>query len=152
MEPPLRDPLLYSNWVLILGIALLVVAATWVIGLLVAYRRSKVRPEFEVRSLSQAHRARYSRLIDEVSTNYGSGVLTGPEAHLALAAIIRAAATERTRINLESATASEARVLAPGWPILADALAWCEDGSFPAGAAAQRVDQGLGYAQAVVFQ
>lgn len=152
MEPPLREPLLYSNWVLILGIALLVIAATWVVGLLVAYRRSRVRPKFEVRSLSQAHRARYSRLINEVGADYDSQALTAPEAHLALAAIIRAAATERTRTNFESVTASEAQILAPGWPVLADALAWCEDGSFPAGGASQRVEQGLSYAQTVVFQ
>ena len=152
MEPPLREPLLYSNWVLILGIGLLVIVIVWVVGLLIAHRRSQVRPKVEVRTLSQAHRARYSRLIDEVATDYGDGTLTAREAHLSLATLIRAAATERLRINVESTTASEARRLIPGWPLLAQALEWCEDGSFPVGAASQKVDQGLDYARAVVFQ
>lgn len=152
IEPPLREPLLYSNWVLILGIFLIVVAVVWVLGFAIAYRHSRVHSDFEVRTLSQAHRARYEGLIGEVALGYQTGELNAREAHLALGAIIRAAATERTRVNLESSTASEAQVLIPTWPLLVDALRWCEDGSFPTNAEQQRVEAGLNLAAQVVLQ
>ncbi len=149
--PPLRDPILHSNWVWILGAFLLLIAVIWVAGMIVAYRRSQVRVPYQVRSLSQVHRVRYQRLIDEVSEGYRSGRLGVRETHLALAAIIRAASTERTGVNLEAATVSEARAKFPSWVLLADALTWCEDGAFPTEVEEQRVERGLELAQQVVL-
>lgn len=149
MDPALRNLLPHSHWVWILGLLLLLIATLWGVGLAAAYWRSRVQPDFKVRALSQVQRARYKRLITEVRSEYEGGLIDARGAHLALAAIIRAAATERTRINLESSTAHEAIEKVPGWPVLPEALAWCADGSFPTSVADQRVEQGLKYADEV---
>lgn len=150
MEPGLREPLSHSNWVLILGIVLVVAAILWVAGVTLSYRKSRTFSDFRVRALGQVQRERYMRQIGEVQEQYGTGELSAREAHLALAALIRASATERTRMNLESATALEAQQAIPSWPLLSDALQWCADGSFPTEVADQRVERGLHLATAVV--
>ncbi len=149
MEPSLREPLTHSNWVWLLGAVLVTAALLWVIGLYISYRKSRVARKFEVRSLSQVQRERYRRLIAEIEQQYGNGEIGAREAHLALAALIRASATERTRMNIESATATEVRQLIPTWPLLADALDWCADGSFPQNIADERVDRGIWLAREV---
>ncbi|WRS30976.1 hypothetical protein U6G28_04640 [Actinomycetaceae bacterium MB13-C1-2] len=149
MPPSLREPLTHSNWVWLLGVALLTVAILWVLGVYISYRKSRVMTKFEVRSLSQVQRERYRRLIGEVEQDYQTGAISAREAHLALAALIRASATERTRMSVESATASEARTLLPSWPLLADALDWCADGSFPLEIADERVERGIWLAREV---
>ncbi|MFZ1381393.1 MAG: hypothetical protein WAS54_01230 [Scrofimicrobium sp.] len=149
MPPNLREPLTHSNWVWLLGAALLTLAILWVVGVYVSYRKSRVTTKFEVRSLSQVQRERYRRLIGDIEQDYRTGSISAREAHLALAALIRASATERTQMSVESATASEVRTLLPSWPLLADALDWCADGSFPLEVADERVERGIWLAREV---
>lgn len=149
MAPNLRETLSHSNWVWILGVALLTAALLWIVGVYISYRKSTVTTEFQVRTLSQVQRERYRRLIFEIDQQYRAGQISAREAHLALAAVIRASATERTRMNVESATASEVRQMIPSWPLLADALDWCADGSFPQDVADERVERGLWFATEV---
>ena len=154
MEPSLRDTLSFSYWVLTLGVALIVVAVVWVVGVWLSYRRSRSATAFRVRPLGQVQYERYMRQIGEVQQSYQAGELDPRQAHLALAALIRASATERTRLNMESATPAEARAAIPSWPVLGDALVWCADSSFPADLPAERSDervrQGVDFAMAVV--
>lgn len=150
MEPVLRDPLAFSNWVWVLGAGMLALALIWVISLLVAYRVALVERRDPVRTLGQLQRARYNRQIAEVADGFEKGKLTARDAHFALASLIRAAATEKTGINVEAQTAAETAYYVPAWPLLARALEWCEDETFPAEGGTQMVGQGLALAREVV--
>ncbi|MFT0761660.1 hypothetical protein VRY54_01145 [Actinomyces sp. F1_1611] len=143
----MREPILYPNWVWVLSVTLVVVSLAVTLALLVAYRRSQVRPELVLRSLDQRVRERYLRQIAEVE----AGHLGAREAHLALSALIRAAASERLRANVEAMTVAE--VQAVGWPALTEALRWCEPPSFGAvEPPAQLIETGLTLARRVVEQ
>ena len=148
--PPLHEPLNHSNWVWILGVVLLLLGALSLAGLWVSYRKSLVRPEFELSSLDQVQKRRYSSQVESVELAYGNGLVTGREAHLALATIIRACASERTGRNLESATASEAGSLVPQWTLLVQALDWCAASSFPTDVEHADITTGLWLAREVI--
>lgn len=150
MEPVLRDPWAFSNWVWLLGAGMLALALIWVVSLLVAYRVALVERRDPVRTLGQLQRARYNRQISEVAEDFERGKLTPRDAHFALASLIRAAATEKTGVNVEAQTSSEAARYVPSWPLLARALEWCEDETFPAQGGTQRVERGLALAREVV--
>lgn len=152
MDPSLRDYLLYPNWVLIAGIALVVIALVVTISVYVGYRRSNVTVSAERLSLSQVRQARYQRLIEEVTVDYAEGRLDGRGAHLALAAIIRAAASERLGRNVESVSVREARVNYPEWPQLIRSLQWCEAPSFGLDSEASEIARGAELAQEVVSE
>ncbi len=148
--PPLRDPLDHSNWVWILGLVLVLTGVLWVVGVWVSYRKSLVRPKFQLSSLDQVQKARYMAQVESVEQAYGKGSITGREAHLALAAIIRACASERTGRNLESATVAEAGDLLPEWPILPEALDWCAASSFPTDVENAEITRGALLARTVI--
>lgn len=146
----LRDPLAYSNWVWVLGAALLLISIIWVVSLTVAYRRSKVRRAAKVESLTALKKARYRKLTAQVNTDFTAGNIDSREAHFALAAIIRAAATEKTGVNIEVRTAAEAADLFPSWPGLFQALQWCEDETFPPHGSESQIDRGIELALGVI--
>lgn len=150
MPPDLRPPLAYSNWVWLLGTAMIVVAVAWVVTMVILYRVRLTKPKAAIRTLGQLQRRRYNRHIDEVRDQFLSGNLTAREAHFALAALIRAAATEKTGSNIEAQTAREVAESLPQWPVLAISLRWCEDETFPAASATQRVEHGVALAREVV--
>ncbi len=150
MAPDLREPLAFSNWVWLLGAVMIVLALLWVIGLAVAYRIKPVKASRSIRTLGQLQRRRYLRQVEEIEVSFQRGDLTGREAHFALAALIRSAGTEKSGINVESMTAAEVRRYLPGWSVLSEALAWCEDETFPPEAAAQQISRGVEFAREVV--
>lgn len=150
VAPDLRPPLQYSNWVWLLGAVLILLAVGWVVTLVILYRVRLARPSGVPATLSGLQRRRYNRHIDEVEERFRDGTLCAREAHFALAALIRAAATERTGLNVESQTASETATNFPQWPRLATALAWCEDETFPADEATRQVARGVALAREVV--
>lgn len=155
MEPVLHDPITYANWVWILGAGLIAIALVWGASLLWAYRTSRVRPPETVWELRALQRRRYMRQISQVETEYADGMMSGVDCHFALASLIRAAATEKTRLNVETMTAKEAAERFPQWPGLSAALAWCEDHTFPATSGRTpdmdaRVEYGVQLARAVV--
>lgn len=150
MTADLRPPLAYSNWVWLLGAVLVLIAIGWVVTLVILYRVRLVRPKDSVRTLGELQRRRYRRHIGEVEDGYRAGMLPAREAHFALATLIRAAATEKTGVNVESQTAEEAAANFPQWPQLAVALTWCEDETFPADRATQQVEHGVALARGVI--
>lgn len=150
MEPGLRSPWTLANWVWILGAVMIVVALLWVVSLVVAYRVALVERRDPVRTLGQLQRARYNRQIAEVAADFELGKMDARGAHFALASLIRAAATEKTGVNVESQTAVEAAYYVPSWPLLARALEWCEDETFPVEGATKQVEAGLELAREVV--
>ncbi len=150
MDPQLRDPLPFSNWVWLAGAALLAFALIWVASWAYAYRKSRVEPKLQVSALSALAKARYHKQIDQVLQEWRSGTFDQRDAHFALAALIRAAATEKTGVNFESATPREASELFPAWSHLTTALLWCEDETFPVVGAGRRVDEGAALAREVV--
>lgn len=154
MPDGLRDPIAYPNWVWLLGAALIIAAALWVGALLLAYRFSAAPPHEPVRRLSDARRERYRHLLDEIRGEYQAGELSTRDAHLALSALIRSAASERLATNVESVSVQDAHTRFGQWPLLAEALTWCEEPSFglrPQQRAA-RMDIGFDYAEQVVNQ
>lgn len=148
--PPLRDPLNHSNWVLILGAVLLVLGTLWVAGVWVSYRKSLVRPEFRLHSLDRVQKERYLSQVSSIEGAYAAAEISGREAHLALAAVIRACGSERTGENFESVTATEAGMLLPQWPAFAGALQWCADSSFPTDVEDADITRGVTLAREVI--
>lgn len=156
MDPILRDPLPYSNWVWLLGAFLIVLSVTWGASLLFAYRTHKVYQPEKVVELRALQRRRYQAKISQVQAEWEGGQMDVRDAHFALASLIRAAATEKTRVNVEVLTAEEAAQTFPEWTTLNEALLWCEDQTFPATpeetASEARVARGLALAEAVIGQ
>ncbi|WP_099332372.1 hypothetical protein [Actinomyces minihominis] len=150
MAPQLRDPLVYSNWVWLLGTLLIVLALAWVITLLVLYRVRRVEKRIGVRTLGQLQRARYNRHIQEVLTDFEEGRRSARDSHFALASLVRAAASEKTGSNIESQTSAEVAAHLPSWPLLVSALEWCEDETFPPERATEQVRRGADLASEVV--
>lgn len=155
MDPALRDALPYSNWVWLLGAVLIVAAVGWVVSLAFAYKHSTANRTQTIIELRELQRRRYHSKIVEVEEEWAQGQMDVRDAHFALASLIRAAATEKTRVNVESLTALEAAEQFPEWQALSESLLWCEDQTFPARElpqAEERVQRGIVAAKAVVDQ
>ena len=150
MQPELREPLVYSNWVWVLGAIIIVVAVAWSVTLIIVYRGSKVEKQGSVKTLGQLQRGRYNRHIAEVQEGFAAGHITARDAHFALASLIRAAATEKTGLNIESQTSLEVAQNLPMWPLLTEALQWCENETFPPEGATAMVQRGAELASEVV--
>lgn len=130
MTEPLRAPIIYPNWVWLLGVALIVIAAAWIGGMTVAYRRSRRVAGRDVHSLGQLRQARYRRHLHQIGTEFNAGELTAREAHLSISALVRAVSSERLHRNVEHFTVAQARSEYPQWPQFYEALLWCERPSF----------------------
>ena len=150
MQPELREPLVYSNWVWVLGAIIIVVAVAWSVTLIIVYRGSKVEKQGSVKTLGQLQRGRYNRHIAEVQEGFAAGHITARDAHFALASLIRAAATEKTGLNIESQTSLEVAQNLPMLPLLTEALQWCENETFPPQGATAMVQRGAELASKVV--
>ena len=150
MQPELREPLVYSNWVWVLGAIIIVVAVAWSVTLIIVYRGSKVEKQGSVKTLGQLQRGRYNRHIAEVQEGFAAGHITARDAHFALASLIRAAATEKTGLNIESQTSLEVAQNLPMLPLLTEALQWCENETFPPEGATAMVQRGAELASKVV--
>ena len=125
-----RDQLLYPNWVWILGVLLLILAGAVVVLALKLAKPHRGVGKVQVHSLGQAQKKRYAIQLDEIVQRRQSGGLTDPEAYLALAALVRSAASERTYRDLESITAAEAALYLGHWPIFSQALTYYEQRVF----------------------
>lgn len=122
----LRDPLTYPNWMWMVAIILIVLAiATIVVALGIANPKRRSRGE-KVHPLTATRRRRYHGFLAEIEQRYTTGDLSEVEAQLALAALVRSAASERVRSDLEALTAAEAASRFPYWPSLQAALQWYE--------------------------
>ena len=150
VQPELREPLVYSNWVWVLGAIIIVVAVAWSVTLIIVYRGSKVEKQGSVKTLGQLQRGRYNRHIAEVQEGFAAGHITARDAHFALASLIRAAATEKTGLNIESQTSLEVAQNLPMLPLLTEALRWCENETFPPEGATAMVQRGAELASEVV--
>ncbi|MBP7880992.1 MAG: hypothetical protein KAZ70_01010, partial [Actinomyces sp.] len=140
----------YSNWVWVLGAIIIVVAVAWSVTLIIVYRGSKVEKQGSVKTLGQLQRGRYNRHIAEVQEGFAAGHITARDAHFALASLIRAAATEKTGLNIESQTSLEVAQNLPMLPLLTEALRWCENETFPPQGATAMVQRGAELASKVV--
>lgn len=122
----LRDPLTYPNWMWMAAIILIVLAiATIVVALGIANPKRRSRGE-KVHPLTATRRRRYHGFLAEIEQRYATGDLSEVEAQLSLAALVRSAASERVRSDLEALTAAEAASRFPYWPSLQAALQWYE--------------------------
>ena len=149
----LRLPVLFPNWVPLLGGLLLIVALTWGISLWFAHRHMREKERVVIHSLSETRRLRYRRLLQQVEAELAAGEIDARAAHLSVAAIIRSAASERLKVNVESATVADARHYFGHWPSLVTALEWVEEPSFgTSGQANQSVARGIGQAKVVIEQ
>ncbi len=150
MDPELHDPIPFSNWVGLVGVLLLTLAVVWVASWIYAYHKLQVEARVDKRSLSAIAKSRYSRQIEQIVDRWKAGELNQREAHLALAALMRAAGSEMTGVNLESATPSEVGALFPQWGTMQEALVWCEQESFPASVANRHIEGGASLARQVI--
>lgn len=128
----MRDPMLYPNWVWVGGALCLIVAVTWLIILGVAYRRSNKNNVVLVEPLSKQYLARYRTQMVGLHQQWQEGRIGIDQVHLGLAAITRAAASERLGVNIENLTVQQVQDRYPDWTALVGALLWCQEPSFSA--------------------
>lgn len=146
MVENLRDPILFPNWVWVVAGVLLLLSVAVSVALLLAHRY--LEEPLQLRALSQVRRERYERQLAQIESDAASRTVR--DTHLALGALIRAAASERLRMNVESLSVGEVAALPVDWPALTEALRWCEAPSFGVGQA--DVATGIARARKVVEQ
>ena len=127
----LLDPVVYPNWMWVLGLAIVVGVIGWILYSVWRWWTSRIGEVMELQTITDARRKKYLTFIDQIADRYADGNLDARGVHLALAGLMRALGTERTGRDLEVATVSEVRELVPVWPGLADILQACEVPSFP---------------------
>ena len=126
----LLDPVVYPNWMWVLGLAIVVGVIGWILYSVWRWWTSRIGEVMELQTITDARRKKYLTFIDQIADRYADGNLDARGVHLALAGLMRALGTERTGRDLEVATVSEVRELVPVWPGLADILQACEVPSF----------------------
>ena len=126
----LLDPVIYPNWMWVLGLAIVVAVLGWILYSVWRWWTSRSGEVMELQTITDARRRKYLTFIDQIADRYADGDLDARGVHLALAGLMRALGTERTGRDLEVATVSEVRELVPVWPGLADILQACEVPSF----------------------
>ena len=134
----LLDPVIYPNWMWVLGLAIVVAVLGWILYSVWRWWTSRIGEVMELQTITDARRKKYLTFIDQIADRYADGDLDARGVHLALAGLMRALGTERTGRDLEVATVSEVRELVPVWPGLADILQACELPSF----AGENIPQG----------
>ena len=115
----LVDPVRYSEWVLILGLALVLGALAWVGWVLFSKRlarwvtdpKPRSRPETPDADLFAPMRAVYLERVGEVERRHGAGELDRRGVHLTLSAVVREFASDRG-IDARHMTLRELRELA----------------------------------------
>ncbi len=126
----LQDPVMYPNWMWVLGVTILVAVIGWIIYSLWRWWTSRIGEVMELQTITDARRKKYLTYIDQIADRYADGDLDARGVHLALAGLMRALGTERTGRDLEDATVKELRTIVPVWPGLSDVLQACEIPSF----------------------
>ena len=130
LKDHLLDPVVYPNWMWVLGLAIVVGVIGWILYSVWRWWTSRIGEVMELQTITAARRKKYLIFIDQIADRYADGDLDARGVHLALAGLMRALGTERTGRDLEVATVSEVRELVPVWPGLADILQACEVPSF----------------------
>ena len=138
LKDNLLDPVVYPNWMWVLGLAIVVGVIGWILYSVWRWWTSRIGEVMELQTITDARRKKYLTFIDQIADRYADGNLDARGVHLALAGLMRALGTERTGRDLEVATVSEVRELVPVWPGLADILQACELPSF----AGENIPQG----------
>ena len=126
----LQDPVIYPNWMWVLGVTLLAAVIGWIVYCLWRWWTSRIGEVMELQTITDARRKKYLRYIDQIADRYADADLDARGVHLAIAGLMRALGTERSGRDLEVATVREVRELVPVWPGLADVLEACEVPSF----------------------
>lgn len=122
----LRDPLTYPNWMWMMAVILIVLAVVTIVVALGAANPKRRSRGVKVHPLTVTRRRRYHGFLAEIEQRHATGELSEAETQLALAALVRSAASERTRSDLEALTAAEAALRFPYWSPLQAALQWYE--------------------------
>ena len=130
LKDHLLDPVVYPNWMWVLGLAIVVGVIGWILYSVWRWWTSRIGEVMELQTITDARRKKYLTFIDQIADRYADGDLDARGVHLALAGLMRALGTERTGRDLEVATVSEVRELVPVWPGLADILQAGEVPSF----------------------
>lgn len=124
----------YAWWVLWMGVIFTLIALVWFGWLLIRYRMARAAAgAFDgptLADISLEMHQRYSQQIGEIKQRFEAGELSAREVHLALSALMRALATERSGIDLEVATVAEIKTKFWQWPNLGIFLSRCEPPSF----------------------
>ena len=130
LKDHLLDPVVYPNWMWVLGLAIVVGVIGWILYSVWRWWTSRIGEVMELQTITDARRKKYLTFIDQIADRYADGDLDARGVHLALAGLMRALGTERTGRDLEVATVSEVRELVPVCPGLAAILQACEVPSF----------------------
>lgn len=135
----------FGAWVVWLGIVIMLTASAWA-GWIRILTHTPPAPRQLLRqdslfAVSVRERSLFLSQVDEVEADAAAGRIDLSEAHLRLAAILRALGTQATRQNLEVATTREIhRALDGVWPDFTHTLSACQEPSFAALSSADLAD------------
>ncbi|MDU0969211.1 MAG: hypothetical protein E7A79_09030 [Actinomycetaceae bacterium] len=127
----------FGAWVAWLGMVMILAAAAaagWIRILThTAPAPRQLLHQDTLYELSRRERAIFFDQVDTVAGEVDRGVVTPSQAHLELAAILRALGTRATRQNLEVATTTEIwRAVGGVWPQFCQTLTDCQEPAFAA--------------------
>lgn len=92
----LLDPVVYPNWMWVLGLAIVVGVIGWILYSVWRWWTSRIGEVMELQTITDARRKKYLTFIDQIADRYADGDLDARGVHLALAGLMRALGTERT--------------------------------------------------------
>lgn len=112
-------PVQYEVLWLILGIALLVAIAAWLVFLFRSTRKKLTPAEMIAKGKDPyvKYRKKYISQMESIDQQYRSGQLGVRELHLSLSALVRQFAQETRGINAETATLSDLRKASGAGPL-----------------------------------
>lgn len=122
------DPVLYSWWVLALGIVLVLGALAWVLWVLRRPRTVNYAQMVRDRKAPQV-RITYGQQLEELFARFQRREIDPREFHLEVAELVRKFGSERMGRDLSTMSRSEVERFAPGTE-LGPLLARCEEPSF----------------------
>lgn len=143
------DPVLYSWWVLALGIVLVLGALAWVLWVL---RRPRTVPLAQMMRDRQAPKVRlsYGQKLEALYRRFVERSIDVREFHLQTAVLVREFGSERVGRDLSTLSRGEVEAFYPGTE-LGPLLARCEQPSFSRDASGQ-AQQTFNWAREVIAQ
>ena len=71
----LQDPVIYPNWMWVLGVTLLAAVIGWIVYCLWRWWTSRIGEVMELQTITDARRKKYLRYIDQIADRYADADL-----------------------------------------------------------------------------
>ena len=77
----LQDPVIYPNWMWVLGVTLLAAVIGWIVYCLWRWWTSRIGEVMELQTITDARRKKYLRYIDQIADRYADADLDARGVH-----------------------------------------------------------------------